>query len=105
MHNETYLDFCFIRPETGEFKTEIDQMLSKLFSKVNLNWYLEEKTADGAEIVVAEVKGMSSWSSEEETIEFIEEHAGEKFWEYVQGYKLFIYPAKRGCKSSGACNH
>jgi hypothetical protein len=52
--------------------------------------------------VVAEVKGMSYWRSEEETLTFLEEHAGEEFWNYLQGYKLFIYPAgMRGCNSCG----
>ena len=32
-------------------------------------------------MVVAEVKGMSRWDSEEETIQFLEEQAGEEFWE------------------------
>lgn len=105
MHSETYLDFCFIRPKAGEFKVEVDKMLSELFSAVNLNWYLEEKTEDGAEIVIVEVKGMSNWNSEDETIEFIEDHAPEKFWQYLQGYKMFVYPAKRGCKSGGSCSH
>lgn len=51
-------------------------------------------------MVVAEVKGMSNWSSEEETVQFLEEHAGEVFWQYLQGYKFFIYPAAmRGCTS------
>lgn len=52
-------------------------------------------------MVIAEIKGMSDWGSEDETIQFIEEHAGEKFWEYLQGYKMFIYPVKRGCNSCG----
>jgi hypothetical protein len=52
-------------------------------------------------MVIAEVKGMSDWNSEEETILFLEENADEKFWEYLQGYKMFIYPVKRGCNSCG----
>jgi len=42
------------------------------------------------------VKGMSQWESEEETIDFIEQHAESKFWEYLQGYQMSVYPAKRG---------
>ncbi|MFZ7944652.1 MULTISPECIES: hypothetical protein [Bacillaceae] len=101
MTSETYIDFCFVRPESGGFAAEIDELLKDTFEKKRLNWFLEEKTMDGAEMVVAEIKGMSDWGSEEETIKFIEEHAGEKFWEYLQGYKMFIYPAKRGCNSCG----
>lgn len=100
MNNETYLDFCFIRTEVGNFAKDINSMLTSLFEGVRLNWYLEEKTVEGAEMVVAEVKGMSNWSSEEETVQFLEEHAGEVFWQYLQGYKFFIYPAAmRGCTS------
>ena len=102
MNSETYLDFCFVRDAKGDFASEIHGILADLFKDIRLNWYLDEKTKDGAEIVVAEVKGMSSWESEEETIEFIEQHAGEKFWEYLQGYQLYVYPAKRGCGSCGS---
>jgi hypothetical protein len=101
MNNETYLDFCFIRNEQGSFVSEIDLVLKKVFEGRRLNWYLEEKALDGAEMVVAEVKGMSDWTSEDETILYLEENAGEEFWQYLQGYKMFIYPAKRGCKSCG----
>ncbi|WP_026573153.1 hypothetical protein [Bacillus sp. UNC438CL73TsuS30] len=101
MTSETYIDFCFIRSESGGFVKEIDQMLKETFANKRLNWFLEEKTMDEAEMVVAEIKGMSDWGSEEETIMFLEENAGEKFWEYLQGYKMFIYPAKRGCNSCG----
>lgn len=102
MNSETYLDFCFIRPAKGNFAEEIDKMLSKIFKGIRVNWYLEEKLEDGVEIVVAEVKGMSRWQSEDETIQFIEEHAEDAFWECLQGYKMFIYPNKRGCNSCGA---
>jgi hypothetical protein len=101
MTSETYIDFCFVRPEAGDFSAEIDELLKNTFAKKRLNWFLVKKSIDGAEMVIAEVKGMSDWSSEEETIQFIEENAGEKFWEYLQGYKMFIYPVKRGCNSCG----
>lgn len=101
MTSETYLDFCFVRPEEGDFSTEIDELLKNTFAKKRLNWFLEEKKIDGAVMVVAEIKGMSDWSSEEETIQYLEENAGEKFWEYLQGYKMFIYPVLRGCNSCG----
>jgi hypothetical protein len=101
MNSETYLDFCFIREQTGDFAADIDELLKSMFGKKRLNWFLEEKTIDGAEMVIAEVKGMSDWGSEEETILFLEDHADSKFWEYLQGYKMFIYPAKKGCNSCG----
>jgi hypothetical protein len=99
MNNETYLDFCFVRKQAGHFAPEIEGILDQLFQGKRLNWYLEEKLLEDAEMVIAEIKGMSDWSSEEETIQFLEEHAGSEFWEYLQGYKMFIYPVKRGCTS------
>ncbi|NMD71989.1 hypothetical protein HHO41_16945 [Bacillus sp. DNRA2] len=102
MNNETYLDFCFIRESVGNFSIEINDMLKQLFSGVKLDWYLEEKTIDNAEMVVVEVKGMSNWRSEEETLQFLEQHGTTEFWQYLQGYKMFIYPATmRGCNSCG----
>ncbi|GHI00234.1 hypothetical protein [Neobacillus kokaensis] len=101
MTSETYIDFCFVRPAAGGFSKEIDELLKNTFEKKRLNWYLEEKTVDSAEMVIAEIKGMSDWTSEDETIQFLEENAGEKFWQYLQGYKMFIYPVKRGCGSCG----
>ena len=101
MNSETYLDFCFIREQTGDFAADIDKLFKDMFGKKRLNWFLEEKTIDGAEMVIAEVKGMSDWDTEEETILFLEDHAESKFWEYLQGYKMFIYPVKKGCNSCG----
>lgn len=101
MNSETYLDFCFVREASGNFASEVDQMLTELFKGVRLNWYLDEKNEGGMDIVVAEVKGMSKWESEDETIDFIEDHAGDSFWRYLQGYQMYIYPAKRGCGSCG----
>lgn len=101
MTSETYIDLCFVRPQAGDFSGEIEELLQKLFAKKRLNWYLEEKVVDGAEMVIAEIKGMSTWESEDETIQFIEDHAEDKFWDYLQGYKMFIYPVKKGCNSCG----
>lgn len=101
MNNETYLDFCFMRGEAGNFSAEIDELLKTIFKGKRLNWYLEEKKQDGAEIVVAEVKGMSDWPSEVDLLIYLEEHAGEAFWQYVQGYQFYIYPFKGGCQTCG----
>jgi hypothetical protein len=100
MNNETYLDFCFVRKTQGNFSKEINDLFLALFAGINLNWFLEEKVEQGADIVIAQVKGMSKWRSEEETIQFLEDQAGETFWEYLQGYQMYIYPANtRGCSS------
>lgn len=102
MNNETYLDFCFIQQETGQLASEVNHMLKHVFEGQSLNWYLDEKVQDGAEIVVAEVKGMSEWTSEAEVIRHLERGADSKFWETLQGYQLYIYPANRGCSSCGS---
>ena len=102
MNNETYLDFCFVRKTQGNFSKEINDLFSALFTGLNLNWFLEEKVEQGADIVIAQVKGMSKWRSEEETIQFLEDHAGKDFWEYLQGYQMYIYPVTMGgCSSCG----
>ena len=101
MNSETYIDLCFVKKTSENFAAEIDKLLSDLFKGVLLNWYLDEKSIDGVDIVVAEVKGMSKWESEEETIEFFENHADETFWIYLQGYQISVFVAKRGCNTCG----
>jgi hypothetical protein len=101
MNNETFLDFCFIRELTGSFSSEIGLLFENLFKGQRLHWYLEEKTQMSAEIVVAQVKGMSRWTSETKVINFLEENAGEEFWTVLQGYKIQVFPAVRGCCSCG----
>ncbi|ALC92984.1 hypothetical protein AM500_23680 [Bacillus sp. FJAT-18017] len=102
MNSETYIDFIFARKqEGGGFTPKIDSLLKELFPGKRLSWYLEEKVSEGADVVIAEIKGMSPFQSEDEAIEFIETNAHNVFWEYLQGYKIFIYPNKRGCNSCG----
>jgi hypothetical protein len=102
MNSEAYLDFCFVREERGDFAAEIDRILKEVFKGIRVNWYLEEKTTQGADIVVAEVKGMAPWKSEGETLHYLEDKAGEMFWQYLQGYQLYIYPNNpKGCGSCG----
>ncbi|WP_173917475.1 hypothetical protein [Halobacillus sp. Marseille-Q1614] len=98
--NETYLDFCFIQETTGSLAGDVNNMFKRIFSGQRLNWYMDEKSEDGIEVVVAEVKGMSSWTSVEEVIHHLDENAGEEFWETLQGYQFNVYPAG-GCSSCG----
>ncbi|MBM7554188.1 hypothetical protein [Thalassobacillus pellis] len=100
MKNETYLDFCFIRSLAGGLAAEVEKMFTDLFKNQRLNWYLDYKVQDGAEIVVAEVKGMSSWKSEEAVIDHLETNADDSFWKVLQGYQFHVYPAK-GCSTCG----
>ncbi|MDZ5471604.1 hypothetical protein SM124_07565 [Bacillus sp. 31A1R] len=103
MNNETYLDFCFVKPSTENFSKEIDNILSEVFKNVRVNWYLEEKSIEGAQVVVAEVKGMSRFDSEDDVITHLEKNGGEEFWNYLQGYQLYVYSNRKGCGSCG--NH
>lgn len=98
MSSETFIDFVFVRDKKGNFTTEIDQSLRTLFKQSRLNWYLEEKVEGEAEIIVAEIKGMSTWQREEEIIDFLESHGTDRFWNYLCGYQIYVYPAKKGCK-------
>lgn len=102
MNSETYLDLCFVREHVGEFSNLIDQLLTDLFKGMRVNWYLDEKVTEGADVVVAEIKGMTRFQSEEEVIEHIEIHAQDDFWSYLQGYKMFVYPNGKGCGSNCA---
>jgi hypothetical protein len=53
------------------------------------------------DIMMAEIKGMSSWQTNEEAEAFIENKADDVFWDYLQGYQMFIFPQTKGCGSCG----
>ncbi|WP_186576358.1 hypothetical protein [Aquibacillus kalidii] len=95
--SETYLDFCFIQEFTGGLGNKVDKMLDDVFQKQRLKWHLDIKEAEGAEVVVAEVKGMSSWISEQEVIDHLEKEASEDFWTCLQGYQFQVLPVEKGC--------
>ncbi|MDC3417864.1 hypothetical protein [Aquibacillus salsiterrae] len=95
--SETYLDFCFIRKKNGFLKAEVQSMFERLFHSERLHWYLDIKERDGVEIVVAEVKGMSSWNSENEVIDYLEAHASEDFWTLLHGLQFNVFPVMKGC--------
>jgi hypothetical protein len=103
MNSETFLDFCFVREACGDFGAEIQDVLTNLFKGTRLHWYLDSKQINGADVVVAEVKGMSRWKSESEVIDHLEKNGDEKFWEFLQGYQMYVYPVEKGCNSCG--NH
>jgi hypothetical protein len=102
MASETYLDFCFVQPVDGSLAKHVHTLFEQIFKdERRLHWYLDEKEESGAEIVVAEVKGMSRWDSEDEVIEHIEEIAPEPFWTLLQGYQFQVYPVMKGCCKNG----
>ncbi len=100
--SETYLDFCFIQEPTGTLTEFVNRNFQELFKfERRLHWHLEKKMEHGAEIVVAEVKGMSRWASSEDIVEFLEAHAEDQFWKTLQGYQFKVYPVSKGCIPNG----
>ncbi|MBB6454028.1 hypothetical protein HNQ94_002479 [Salirhabdus euzebyi] len=102
MASEAYLDFCFVREASGTLAKDVNVMFEELFENHRrLHWYLDEKEEQGVEIVVAEVKGMSKWKSEDDVIDYLEDKAGETFWHALQGYQFQVLPVMKGCCKSG----
>lgn len=102
MNNETLIDFCFIRSICEGFKKEVDELLQSLFMEHHLYWYLDERQDAGAVIIVAELRGISMWESEEEVLNFLEKRGTSQFWEYLQGYQIQVFSDKKGCGSCGS---
>ncbi|GAA0324729.1 hypothetical protein GCM10008967_14150 [Bacillus carboniphilus] len=100
MKSEVFIDFCFIRKPEGNFKQVILDSFAQLFEK-SLHWYASEKMTEEMELVLAEVKGMGKFQSEEEVMDYLEAHAPMEFWGWLQGYQINVYPNTKGCKSCG----
>jgi hypothetical protein len=101
MKSEVMLDFCFIRESVGQFKQEIENVLHTLFKTHRLHWYMDEKEFDNVEMVVAEVRGIGNFGSEEAVHAHIEMNAESDFWEWLQGYRFQVYPVNKGCACHG----
>lgn len=97
MISETKINFCFIRAKGGNLSKEIDQLLQDIFKEMDFAWQLEEKEVDEAELILAKVSGLSTWTKEKEVVNFIENHANETFWEYLHGLQITNYPVQKGC--------
>jgi hypothetical protein len=101
--NETLIDFCFIREVQGGFKEEVDGWLLNVFGHQLLHWYIEESVRKGAEMVVAEIRGLSTWQTEQEILHELDTKGGALFWNTIQGCRLQVFSAQKGC---GGCeNH
>ncbi|MUT67975.1 hypothetical protein [Paenibacillus sp. NEAU-GSW1] len=106
MNVEFFLDLCFIREHEPEpihrFEQAVQKQLDHLFSGTG-SWYTEGKQQDQADIVVAEVKGMAKWQSEEDIVAYIEANAAPPFMAWLQGYRiqLDIKEAHEGCSHCG----
>jgi hypothetical protein len=95
MGSEIVFDLCFVRDQCEDFETRIHDELMVIFEN-KLHWYIDYKCKENLEIVVAEVKGVGSWISEDELLTYIEEKASEQFFIWLQGYHLQLFPVVRG---------
>lgn len=99
--SEFSLDLCFIReadvPGEPDFKETVEQELRVLFAPYG-QWTVSLKREGPVDIAVAEMKGIGPWCSEDETLAYVETKAGERFWQWLQGYRLQVEPKEdAGC--------
>jgi hypothetical protein len=98
MRSECCLDFCFVRSHQGNFAEDIDHQLFRLFED-SLYWYLEYKVDNGLDIVVAEVRGLGNWQTENELLDYLDEKGNSLFWEWLKGFRFQVF----SMKSEGCC--
>ncbi|MCI3921219.1 hypothetical protein MO973_13360 [Paenibacillus sp. TRM 82003] len=91
---------CLIREAAGEgassFEDDVEEELEALFSGLGY-WYTEGKTENEAEVLVAEVKGRDGFADEESALRYLEERGSERFWSWLQGYRIQVEPIGAGC--------
>jgi len=104
MKNELVLDLCFIRPIQGGFEREIQTELQNIFGE-KLTWYLDVKQQEELEVVVAELRGIGSWSSEDEVMSKIEELASDTFFTWLQGYRIQLFAKEEGSVCHACSKH
>lgn len=99
MHIEYRIDLCFIRAtaEGDPFVEDVESELESLFDGMAY-WYLESKHEQEADIVLAEIKGKDGFLSEEQALTFMEDRGTERFWDWLQGYKIIV-------EEAGGCAH
>ncbi|MGP4081764.1 hypothetical protein ACTWQL_17800 [Pseudalkalibacillus sp. R45] len=100
MISEVYIDLCFIRKPQTDFKGFIEQEFRQLFPST-IHWYLDVKVGEDFEMIIAELRGMGRWQSEEEVMAHLDKHGSERFWDYLQGVQMNIYPVMKGCARNG----
>ena len=99
------MDLCFIREHEPDhnFDQAVAKQLQSLFIGMG-SWFTEVKqNNDPIDIVVAEVKGMGKWQSEEDVVAYIEKNATPQFMSWLQGYRiqLDIKEVHEGCSHCG----
>jgi hypothetical protein len=101
MDNEVILDICFIQSNTSPLKDKVQDELQRWFGS-QLNWYIDSKTEQDKQIVVAEVRGQGPWSNEDELLHHIEDEASEAMLESIYGYSVkIVKKRKKGCCACG----
>lgn len=104
MKSEVMLDLCFIREQQGDFDMAIQDELMTIFGN-KLHWYLDAKAGEEIDIVVAEVRGMGPWASEDEIMYFIEGKASDHFFTWLQGYRIQVFPKEKGSACRACAKH
>lgn len=91
--SEFSFDLCFIReagsPEEPDFRDAIEQEMKLLFSPYG-RWSVTLKNEGPLDIAVAEMKGIAPWQNEDDALAYVERKAGDRFWQWLQGYQLHV---------------
>lgn len=93
MPSEYMVDLCFIRPQTAAPSPfpELDVQMRTLFSS-GASWFIDRKREEGLDIAIAQVNGLSSWSSEQEVISHMETRMQPESLEWLSGYRIRVIP-------------
>lgn len=100
--SEFELDLVFIRAADGqdpsEFHDSVEAELAPLFAPYG-KWSVTVKEEPGVQIAVTEMRGIAPWSCEDEALDYIEGKAGDRFREWLTGYRLAVEPKE----DAGSC--
>lgn len=85
------LNLCLIREQQtgGSLVKEARLQVMELFLGKG-TCYVEGRTEDGLEIVVAEVQGSNQFELEEDVVDFVEQFATDELLSWIQGYQVKI---------------
>ncbi|WP_135556702.1 hypothetical protein [Paenibacillus cymbidii] len=99
MLSEYRVDLCFIRRQTAEASPfpEIETQMRRLFSSRS-SCFIDRKREEGLDIAVAQVNGLSTWSTEQEVILHLEACMEPESFECLSGYRILVTPKEgAGC--------
>ncbi|TLS50450.1 hypothetical protein FE782_20740 [Paenibacillus antri] len=101
--NAFVLELCFVGGErdASAMGSKVRSDVRALFGDAFL--HVEEKVAEGARIVTAEVRGVGEWEDERELVEYVERAADEELAAALYGYRVEIFRTKRGKGGCRAC--